>query len=171
MALTPIPAIRIELCRQVRHRVATSTTASSRAIAASKAMSTNAGLKNATSAARCCRCHDELRNFLRCRPRMRQYVPAATRRWQHMRKTACPPYPRNRHQCGQLSPGPNADIPCVCFCREQSRIPNQRALPALSRCHFLPALRLKGALLIWRDIKCPLIFVPSSFGKLQITDA
>ena len=24
-------------------------------------------------------CHDELRNFLRCRSRMRQYVPAATR--------------------------------------------------------------------------------------------
>jgi transposase-like protein len=46
------------------------------------------GLKSTASAARYCRCHDELRNFLRCRSRMRQHVPAATRRWQHMRKTA-----------------------------------------------------------------------------------
>jgi hypothetical protein len=46
------------------------------------------GLKSTTSAARYCRCHDELRNFLRCRSRMRQYVPAATRRWYNMRKTA-----------------------------------------------------------------------------------
>jgi transposase-like protein len=35
-----------------------------------------------------CRYHDELRNFLRCRSRMRQHVPAATQRWQHMRKAA-----------------------------------------------------------------------------------
>jgi len=46
------------------------------------------GLKSTTSAARYCRCHDELRNFVRCRSRMRQYVPAATRRWYNMRKTA-----------------------------------------------------------------------------------
>jgi putative transposase len=47
------------------------------------------GLKSTTSAARYCRCHDELRNFLRCcRSRMRQHVPAATQRWQHMRKAA-----------------------------------------------------------------------------------
>ena len=46
------------------------------------------GLKSAVSAARYCRCHDELRNFLRCRSRMSQHVPAATRRWQLMRKTA-----------------------------------------------------------------------------------
>ena len=46
------------------------------------------GLKSVSSAARFCRCHDELRNFLRCRSRMRQYVPSAVRRWQHMRKTA-----------------------------------------------------------------------------------
>ena len=46
------------------------------------------GLKSTVSAARYCRCHDELRNFLRCRSRMRQHVPAATRRWQLMRKTA-----------------------------------------------------------------------------------
>jgi transposase-like protein len=45
-------------------------------------------LKSTASAARYCRCHDELRNFLRCRSRMRQYVPAATQRWQHMRKAA-----------------------------------------------------------------------------------
>jgi hypothetical protein len=31
---------------------------------------------------------NELRNFLRCRSRMRQRVPAATRRWQHMRRAA-----------------------------------------------------------------------------------
>lgn len=46
------------------------------------------GLKSTASAARYCRCHDELRNFLRCRSRMRQHVPAPTRRWQHMRKAA-----------------------------------------------------------------------------------
>src|SRR5271166_5783496 len=46
------------------------------------------GLKSTASAARFCRCHDELRNFLRCRSRMRQHVPAATLRWQHMRKAA-----------------------------------------------------------------------------------
>ena len=31
---------------------------------------------------------DELRDFLRCRSRMRQHVPAATRRLRHMRRTA-----------------------------------------------------------------------------------
>jgi hypothetical protein len=46
------------------------------------------GLKSKVLATRYCRCHDELRNFLRCRSRMRQHVPATTRRWQHMRKTA-----------------------------------------------------------------------------------
>ena len=46
------------------------------------------GLKNPASAARNFRCHDELRNFLRGRSLMRQHVPAAQRRWEHMRKTA-----------------------------------------------------------------------------------
>src|SRR6202022_145735 len=44
------------------------------------------GLKSTGSARRYCRGHDELRNFLRCRSRMRQHVSAATRRWQHMRR-------------------------------------------------------------------------------------
>jgi putative transposase len=46
------------------------------------------GFKSTLSAKRYCRSYDELRSFLRCRSRMRQHVPAATRRWQHMRKTA-----------------------------------------------------------------------------------
>jgi putative transposase len=46
------------------------------------------GLKSTESATRSCRGCDELRNFLRCRSRMRQHVPAAARRWRHMRKTA-----------------------------------------------------------------------------------
>jgi putative transposase len=46
------------------------------------------GFKNTLSAKRYCRSYDELRSFLRCRSRMCQHVPAATRRWQHMRKTA-----------------------------------------------------------------------------------
>ena len=40
------------------------------------------------SAKRYCRSHDELRNFLRCGSRMCQHVPAATRRFHHMRRTA-----------------------------------------------------------------------------------
>jgi len=46
------------------------------------------GLKSLASAARLCRCHDELRNFLHCRSRMRRHLPPAVRRWQHMRKAA-----------------------------------------------------------------------------------
>src|ERR1700735_3082436 len=46
------------------------------------------GLKSTVSATRYCRGYDELRNFLRCRSRMREHVPAAVRRWWHMRKTA-----------------------------------------------------------------------------------
>jgi Tautomerase enzyme len=45
------------------------------------------GLKSTVSAARHSQCHDELRNFLRCRSRIRQHVPATTRRWHHMRTT------------------------------------------------------------------------------------
>jgi transposase-like protein len=46
------------------------------------------GFKSTGSAKRFCRGHDELRNFLRSRSRMRQHVPAATRRYRHMRRTA-----------------------------------------------------------------------------------
>src|SRR5690349_2223988 len=46
------------------------------------------GFKSTTSARRYCRSHDELRNFLRCRTRMRQAIPPATRRFHHMHRTA-----------------------------------------------------------------------------------
>src|SRR6201994_4729418 len=46
------------------------------------------GFKCPRSAARFCRGYDKLRNLLRPRYQMRQHVPAATRRWQHMRKIA-----------------------------------------------------------------------------------
>ena len=46
------------------------------------------GLKSTVSATRYCRGYDELRNFLRCRSRMREHVPATVRRWRHMWKTA-----------------------------------------------------------------------------------
>jgi hypothetical protein len=46
------------------------------------------GFKSAGSGKRFCRGHDELRNFLRSQSRMRQHVPAATRRYRHMRRTA-----------------------------------------------------------------------------------
>jgi DDE superfamily endonuclease len=44
--------------------------------------------KSVPSARRYCRGHDELRNFLRSLSRMCQHVPAATRRFHHMRRTA-----------------------------------------------------------------------------------
>ena len=43
------------------------------------------GFKSVRSAKRYCRSH---RHFLRCRSRMCQHVPAATRRFHHMRRTA-----------------------------------------------------------------------------------
>jgi transposase-like protein len=46
------------------------------------------GFKSIPSARRYCRSHDELRNFLRYQSRMCQHVPAAARRFQHMRRTA-----------------------------------------------------------------------------------
>lgn len=46
------------------------------------------GFKSTISATRFCRCHDELRNYLRSRSHMCQYVPASTRRFHHMRRTA-----------------------------------------------------------------------------------
>jgi hypothetical protein len=48
------------------------------------------GLKSTVSATRYFRGYDELRNFLRCQSHMRQHLPAAVRRWRHMRNTACP---------------------------------------------------------------------------------
>jgi putative transposase len=44
------------------------------------------GFKSTPSAKRYCRGHNEFRNFLRCRTRMRQHVPVATRRLRHMRR-------------------------------------------------------------------------------------
>ena len=46
------------------------------------------GFKSTVSAKRYCQGHGELRNFLRCRSRMCQYIPAATRRCHNMRRTA-----------------------------------------------------------------------------------
>ncbi len=46
------------------------------------------GFKSTPSARQYCESHDELRNFVRSRSRMRQHVPAATRRFRHMRRTA-----------------------------------------------------------------------------------
>jgi putative transposase len=46
------------------------------------------GFKSTASARRYCQGHDELRNFLRSRSRMRQHVPAMTRRFRHMHRTA-----------------------------------------------------------------------------------
>ena len=46
------------------------------------------GFKSVRSARRFCRAFDEVRSFLRCRSRMCQYVPAAARRFRHMRQTA-----------------------------------------------------------------------------------
>jgi putative transposase len=46
------------------------------------------GFESVTSAKRYCRSHDELRNFLRCRSQMCQHIPASTRRFHHMRRTA-----------------------------------------------------------------------------------
>jgi putative transposase len=46
------------------------------------------GFKSTISAVRFCQCHDELRNYLRSRSQMCQYVPASTRRFHHIRRTA-----------------------------------------------------------------------------------
>ena len=42
--------------------------------------------KSVPSARRYCRSHDELRNFVRCRSRMCQHVPAAAQRFHYMRR-------------------------------------------------------------------------------------
>src|SRR6201981_448143 len=81
-------AIRTELGRHVRHR--TSRYLNNRLEQDHRGIKGRCrpmlGLKSTRSARRYCRGHDELRNFLRCRSRRRQQVPAATRRWQHMRR-------------------------------------------------------------------------------------
>src|SRR5262249_9225161 len=46
------------------------------------------GFKSVLSARRYCGSHDELRDFLRSRSSMCQHIPAATRRFHHMRRTA-----------------------------------------------------------------------------------
>jgi putative transposase len=83
-------AIRTELGKQVRHR--TSRYLNNRLEQDHRGIKDRCrpmlGLKSTVSAARYCRGYDELRNFLRCRSHMRQHVPAAVRRWRHMRKTA-----------------------------------------------------------------------------------
>src|SRR5271166_1086204 len=83
-------AIRTELGKYVRHR--TSRYLNNRLEQDHRGIKDRCrpmlGLKSTVSATRYCRGYDELRNFLRCRSRMRQHVPAPVRRWQHMRKTA-----------------------------------------------------------------------------------
>ena len=46
------------------------------------------GFKSTISAAQYWQCHDELRNYLRSRSHMGEYVSASTRRFHHMRRTA-----------------------------------------------------------------------------------
>src|SRR6476646_1169872 len=79
-------AIRTKLGRHVRHR--TSRYLNNRLEQDHRGIKGRCrpmlGLKSTGSARRYCRGHDELRNFLRCRSRMRQHVPAATRRWHLM---------------------------------------------------------------------------------------
>ena len=83
-------AIRTELGKQVRHR--TSRYLNNRLEQDHRGIKDRCrpmlGLKSTVLATRYCRGYDELRNFLRCRCRMRQHVPAAVRRWWHRRKTA-----------------------------------------------------------------------------------
>jgi len=46
------------------------------------------GFKSSVSAARFCRAHDEVRNFLRPATRRKQHVPAARRRATHVQRVA-----------------------------------------------------------------------------------
>src|ERR1700760_3194243 len=83
-------AIRTELGRHVRHR--TNRYLNNRLEQDHRGIKGRyrpmLGFKSTGSAKRFCRGHDELRNFLRSRSRMRQHAPAATRRYRHMRRTA-----------------------------------------------------------------------------------
>ena len=75
-------AIRTELGRHVRHQ--TNAYLNNRLEQDHRGIKSRCrpmlGLKGIASAARYCRCHDELRNFLRCRSRMRRHVPPAVQR-------------------------------------------------------------------------------------------
>ena len=83
-------AIRTELGKQVRHR--TSRYLNNRLEQDHRGIKSRSrsmfGLKSTVPATRHCCGYDELRNFLRCRSRMQEHVPAAVRRWWHRRKTA-----------------------------------------------------------------------------------
>jgi len=83
-------AIRTELGKRVRHR--TNRYLNNRLEEDHRGIEGRCrpmlGFKSTTSAKRYCRDHDELRNFLRCRSRMRQRVPASTQRFRRMRRTA-----------------------------------------------------------------------------------
>src|SRR5215475_12431866 len=83
-------AIRMELGSCVRHR--TSCYLNNRLEQDHRGIKSRCrvmlGFKSVRSASRYCRSHDELRHFLRCRSRMCQHFPAATRRFHHMRRTA-----------------------------------------------------------------------------------
>jgi transposase-like protein len=83
-------AIRTELGSRVRHR--SNTYLNNRLEQDHRGIKARCrpmlGFKSATSARRYCCGHDELRNFLRSRSRMCQDVPAATRRFHYMRRTA-----------------------------------------------------------------------------------
>src|ERR1700723_1763454 len=83
-------AIRTELGKRVRHR--TNQYLNNRLEQDHRGIKSRSrsmlGLKSTVSAIRYCRGYDELRNFLRCRSRMREHVPATVRRWRHTRKPA-----------------------------------------------------------------------------------
>ena len=82
-------AIRTELGRTVRHR--TSRYLNNRLEQDHRGLKGRyrpmRGFKCPGSAARFCRGHDELRNFLRARSRHNQHVPALSRRLLHLRQT------------------------------------------------------------------------------------
>jgi len=83
-------AIRAELGKRVRHR--TSRYLNNRLEQDHRGIKGRCrpmlGFMNTDAAGRSCRAYDELRAFLRARSRMRQHVPASTRRYRHMRRTA-----------------------------------------------------------------------------------
>ena len=84
-------AIRAELGKRVRHR--TNQYLNNRLEQDHRSIKSRCrpmlGFKsNPASAGRYCRGHDGLRDFLRCRSRMCQHIPAATRRLRQMRRTA-----------------------------------------------------------------------------------
>src|SRR5215204_825842 len=72
-------AIRTTLGKRVRHRTS--------AYLNNRLEQDHRGIKCPRSAARFCRAYDELRNFLRPRSRLNQYVPADCRRLLHLRRT------------------------------------------------------------------------------------